>query len=548
MKKNICSLLCIIIAAGDAMAGIRVGNLSRNYAGSSKNVVAAEQRYYNSTVSQDVPVEVQLPVPVANAELAEQVKTGDTKASTDMDTLNKCAMIYPDGEFVWDVPTMGRGAGGKATCVAVIEMRKIKAAGSQEYIAVARARVAAGDVVHCNISEFPQTSYLPEISDVEFPADNEPTREEVIQVMNEEQKGKAGLKIAAAALIGGLGGNLVGKSKPGEDSLLGTNDEKLKTTAIGAAAGAAIMAASTYSGKVAGDVILHTTVNAAAGGVVGNMSQTGDSVLRIEPCTYQGAQTTCLWGTVTDTATITETHIFASMDGKNVFTCALEQDGIERCRKRYDLIVRTVARQPVGTYTSTSPIPSTEPRYYFRENYADIGSMGEDTLYYYEATAEKRSGVAVPAVIPGFKDTTFGTKVDTWATWKANNPGAMICRRDSKGDPIECGTLTRAPKEGQTTGDPFTLNDFNPKTLDADDGSVIDFSNKARLGSTLKGAGVGAAMGGFSGYQGAQADIEERFVQARAEYRASLQKFYCGTGKKFISFYNDEEEIPSMGK
>ena len=269
MKKNIYSLLCIIIAAGDAMAGIRVGNLSRNYAGSSKNVVAAEQRYYNSTVSQDVPVEVQLPVPVANTELAEQVKTGDTKASTDMDTLNKCAMIYPDGEFVWDVPTMGRGAGGKATCVAVIEMRKIKAAGSQEYIAVARARVAAGDVVHCNISEFPQTSYLPEISDVEFPADNEPTREEVIQVMNEEQKGKAGLKIAAAALIGGLGGNLVGKSKPGEDSLLGANDEKLKTTAIGAAAGAAIMAASTYSGKVAGDVILHTTVNAAAGGVVG---------------------------------------------------------------------------------------------------------------------------------------------------------------------------------------------------------------------------------------------------------------------------------------
>lgn len=547
MKKNICSLLCIIVAAGDAVAGIRVGNLSRNYAGSSKNVVAAEQRYYNSTVSQDVPVEVQLPVPVANAELAEQVKTGDTTASTDMDTLNKCAMIYPEGEFVWDVPTMGRGAGGKATCVAVIEMRKIKALNSQEYTAVARAKIAAGDVVHCNISDFPQTSYLPEITSVEFPADNEPTREEVIQVMNEEQKGKAGLKIAAAALIGGLGGNLVGKSKPGEDSLLGANDEKLKTTAIGAAAGAAIMAASTYSGKVAGDVILHTTVNAAAGGVVGNMSQTGASVLRIEPCTYEGRQTTCLWGTVTDTAEIAETHVFSSIDGKNVFTCATERDGVERCRKRYDLIVRTVAGQPVGTYTSTKPVTGVNPSY-FRENFADIGTKGEDPLYYYEATAEKPSGLTVPAVIPDFKDTKFGTQVDAWATWKANNRNKEICRRDAKGDPIECGKLTKSPKEGQTTGDLFTLDDFNPKTLDADDGSVIDFSNKARLGSTLKGAGVGAAMGGFSGYQGAQADIEERFIQARAEYRDSLKTFYCGTGKKFISFYNDEEEIPSMGK
>jgi hypothetical protein len=547
MKKNICSLLCIIIAVGDAMGGIRVGNLSRNYAGSSKNVVAAEQRYYNSTLSQDVPVEVQLPVPVANAELAEKVKSGDTEASTNMDTLNKCAMIYPDGEFVWDVPTMGRGAGGKATCVAVLEMRQRKAKDSQEYTSVARAKVAAGDIVRCNISEFPQNSYLPAISEVEFPADNEPTREEVIKVMNEEQKGKAGLKIAAAALIGGLGGNLVGKSKPGEDSLLGANDEKLKTTAIGAAAGAAIMAASTYSGKVAGDVILHTTVNAAAGGVVGNMSQTGDSVLRIEPCTYQGVKTTCLWGTVTDTAPVTEPYIFASVDGKNVFTCVAEQDGVERCRKRYDLIVRTVAGQTVGKYLSINEAPSSECGYYFRENFTDIRNMGEENLQYCVATAEKRSGRTTEALIPNFSDSTFGKKLDTWPAWKSNNPKPVICRRDSKGDPVDCGKLAKTAREGQETGELFTVDDFNPKTLDADDGSVIDFSNKARLGSTLKGAGVGAAMGGFSGYQGAQSDIEERFIQARSEYRDSLQKFYCGTGRKFISFYNDDAEIPSMG-
>ena len=81
-----------------------------------------------------------------------------------------------------------------------------------------------------------------------------------------------------------------------------------------------------------------------------------------------------------------------------------------------------------------------------------------------------------------------------------------------------------------------------------DDGGVVDFSNKARLGSTLKGAGVGGALGGFAGYQGAQSDIEDRFVQATREYNDSLEKFYCGTGRKFLSFYNDEVIIPQMKK
>ena len=42
MKKNIicCSLLAVGVVFGDAIAGIRVGNLSRNYAGSSKNSTA----------------------------------------------------------------------------------------------------------------------------------------------------------------------------------------------------------------------------------------------------------------------------------------------------------------------------------------------------------------------------------------------------------------------------------------------------------------------------------------------------------------------------
>lgn len=547
MKKTMYSLLAVIIAAGDAAAGIRVGNLSRNYAGSSKNTVAIEQQYYNETAAatEDVAVEVELPVRVANAELAEQVKRGDADAKTDMETLNKCASIYPDGEFVWDIPTMGRGAGGQATCVAVVEMRTV---GASE-VTVARGKLAAGDSIYCNISNFPQETYLPDIQKVEFPADEKPTREDVVKVMNEEQKSKAGLKIAAAALVGGLGGNFAGKSAPGQDKMLGTNKEKMKTTAIGAAAGAALMAASTFSGKVAGDVILHTGVNAAAGGVIGNMAQSGEDILRVEKCVYKDVETTCLWGTLTDTEGLKEgVEVFSSVDGKNVFTC----EG-QKCEKRHDLIVTTVAGDRVGKYPSAPQVPDGYDRFFFNENRALLETTSEEGILYFKATAERKAGSVIQAVIVDFKDSgAFGTKTDAWEAWKANNTKATICRRDGSGNPVkdDCALKKKGKKMNAETGAEedvfFTVADFNPKVLSADDGSVIDLSNKARLGATLKGAGVGGAMGAFSGYQGAQADIEDRLTQAIREYNDSLQKIYCGTGKKFLSFYNDDAIVPSM--
>ena len=551
MKKSMYSLLAIVIAAGNAVAGIRVGNISRNYAGSSKNVAAREQQYYNETAAatDDVAVEIELPVRVANAELAEQVKRGDADAKTDMETLNKCASIYPDGEFVWDIPTMGRGAGGQATCVAVVEMRTVNADG----VTVARGKLAAGDSIHCNISDFPQETYLPDIQKVEFPADEKPTREDVIKVMNEEQKSKAGLKIAAAALVGGLGGNFAGKSAPGEDKMLGTNKEKMKTTAIGAAAGAALMAASTFSGKVAGDVILHTGVNAAAGGVIGNMAQSGEDILRVEKCIYKDVETTCLWGTLTDTEGLKEgVEVFSSVDGKNVFTCE-GTDNAKKCQKRHDLIVTTVAGDRVGKYPSAPQVPDTYKGVYFNENPALLDTASEENILYFNATAEKKTGSVVQAVIVDFKDSSaFGTKTDAWEAWKATHTKATICRRDGSGNPVkdDCALKKKSKKQNAETGAEedvfFTVADFNPKVLSADDGSVIDLSNKARLGSTLKGAGVGGAMGAFSGYQGAQADIEDRLTQAIREYNDSLQKIYCGTGKKFLSFYNDDAIVPAM--
>ena len=84
--------------------------------------------------------------------------------------------------------------------------------------------------------------------------------------------------------------------------------------------------------------------------------------------------------------------------------------------------------------------------------------------------------------------------------------------------------------------------------VDATDGGIIDLGNKARLKSTLVGAGAGGALGAFSGYQGAQDDIEKRWVAAVREYKDSLQKVYCVTGSRFLGYYNDQVVIPVMSE
>jgi hypothetical protein len=543
-----------------AFAGIRVGNLSRNYAGTSKNTMAMQTQYYNTMAEPDVYVEQKLPIQVANQELAEKIRNNDSDASTNIETLNKCATIYPDGEFVWDKPTVGRSAGGSETCVAVVEMRAIGANGSLEYTTVARGKLAAGDSFNCNISSFPSSAYLPDITRVVFPADNKPTREDVIRVMNEEQKNKAGLKIAAAALVGGIGGNMVGKSAPGSDSLFGTNSEKITTTAEGALLGAALMTASTYSGKVAGDVILNTGVNAAAGAVVGNMAAVGESVLRVEKCNDGGIETTCLWGNITKTSNERIDNAFYDINSGDIYIC---DDSYKKCKLDNSVVLKSIQDQN-GKSISLSELEGSAVKNVFQVLtgraksyvYRDNGS-GEKEMYesesgaLYPANVAKRAGAPVPAVIVGFRDSIFGTKIADWYTWKsANGKSAQICLRDSKGNPYNCetGKKTDDKDAKDTIIATYTIDDFSPLRLDADDGGVVDFSNKARLGSTLKGAGVGGALGGFAGYQGAQSDIEERFVLATREYNDSLEKFYCGSGRKFLSFYNDEVIIPEINK
>ena len=91
-----------------------------------------------------------------------------------------------------------------------------------------------------------------------------------------------------------------------------------------------------------------------------------------------------------------------------------------------------------------------------------------------------------------------------------------------------------------------TIDDFTPLYQDASEGGLIDINNKARMKSTVIGAGAGAGIGAFTAYQGATDEINGRWSSAVQEYKDSLQKIYCTTGKRWLSSYNDIAIIPSV--
>ena len=166
------SLFVLLTCLGtphDANAAVRVGNVTRSYADAYNQVNAMRQQaeYYNqqdlatTTVSSD-ELAASLPVRVADKNLAEQVIAGvsGNDGSISMDQLERCAMVYPNGEFAWDRPNLGSRAGGSNTCVAVVEMRGYQMGVNGSDVVLARANLATGDSVKCNISEFPEATYM----------------------------------------------------------------------------------------------------------------------------------------------------------------------------------------------------------------------------------------------------------------------------------------------------------------------------------------------------------------------------------------------------
>lgn len=519
-----------------ADAAIRVGNNSRNKYQQANIAAAAVQNVQ--------PVE--LPINVKNTDLANQILSGDTSSGVGIDTLEQCSMIYPTGVFEWSTPTIGRKAGSPSMCTAVVEMRALMAGPNGENLILARANLAAGDSVKCNISAFPEGSWLPDAGNVVFPADSEPTKEDVIAVMNQEQKQNAAIKIIGGTILGGLIGNFTGANDVGSDSMLGTDKDKLKNTAIGAAGGAALMVGNTYGGKVAGDMILSVGVNAAAGGVIGNVMASGDSVLRIEKCVVDNKETTCLWGYYKETNSLKENQqAFVNVaDISDFYVC--DKSEMKNCKRErltgglpvdYENKKRKSDSQPMtltDAFEARFEDVKTDYRYCFKDGRMEKNSSCSEAKDAYIAI-EKASIVTKtqPAMVVGVQDKKFGYKKSEWdSDIKKNLKQANIVGRNGKGEAIGLGI--NEPK----------LENFDPMTLDADDGGIIDLDNKARLKGTLTGAGVGGAMGAYTAYQGAQDEVTQRWMAEVQAYKDSLNKIVCVTGTRFLSSYNDDAFIP----
>ncbi len=565
MRKNsflYYSLLAMLLPSA-TFAGIRVGNHSRSNAQGYQQV---NELRYGSVANNQVapnPIPAEMPIPVSNQDIANSIQTGDANAAANMAKLENCSMIYPEGEFAWTRPTVGRGTGGAATCTAVIEMRAIGMGPNGSDAILARANLAAGDAVNCNISDFPEATYLPAAGEIEFPADHEPTVDDVIKVMNQEQKQNAGIKIAASAIIGGLGGNMAGKNEPGHDGLLGGGKAKTNSTIVGALGGAALMAGSLYTGKVAGDTILSAGVNAAAGAVVGNIVASGDSVMRIEACTVDDVHYKCLWGYYEEYDDLKDAQSYVSATNPNDFKvcrnqtsdpetktvceyanlnttnatidgCNLEQKNRSNGAKK-DL--QTLFSENHGSFDCAN----ANVKYCYKNNQMEGSATTDcDDVWIKLSGTVKKVSKRTPAMVVNVRDKGFGWKKSDWSDFVAEHGSSKVVGRTGN------GVAQNLPN---ANGDVYlhaVSSNFTPVYQDSEDGGIIDLNNKARMKGTLTGAGVGGGMGAFVGYQGAQKDIEDRWVTAVREYKDSLQKIYCATGNRFLSHYNDMVIIPEM--
>ena len=576
MKYNRLSFLSVLTIMGMfpmfGNAAIRVGNAARNNAQGYQQVNTQRYQAENAAQMQQIQSQQQpaeLPINVANQQLAQQIQSGDANAGVGIEDLERCSMIYPNGQFEWAHPTIGMQAGGPATCTAVVELRALIPSDGQEYTVLARANLAAGDSFECNAFNFPQAALMDALETIEVPADAEPSKDDVIAVMNEEQKQNAALKIISGAVLGGLGGNAAGKNEVGKDGILGGGKDKITGTLIGAVGGAGLMAASTYSGKVAGDMILSTGVNAAAGAVIGNMVTSGDSVLRIDDCTdLNGGETKCLYGYLEkeDSSYNSQTnktffvnvhntsqYMACESDTNNTYKNCEQKiisggyvDGYQNAQSDNKGISATpvylTISEVINKYKSDG-LPDAEHYCYsngkmeFSDKFAECIDTTTQNNQYVLVKNVTVIESRLPAMIVGVEDSAFGYKKKDWGELKSKLKSKQIVKRGANGKAEEF-----------TTADNITpdLARFDPMYVSTESGGVIDLDNKARMKGTLTGAGIGGAAGAFTAYQGTQSEIDERWVTAVRAYKDSLQKFYCGTGQRFLSFYNDMTVIPNQ--
>lgn len=564
-------------------AGIRVGNSSRSNAQGYQQVNTSRAQNSAQSTSAAIAVSPTTYGPAnmysqnTNTGTVQTLPTG-TAAETGAITQNSqdrqayCQSLYPYGEFTWGRPNIGSRAGGEETCVAVIEMRAANAAPDNSDLTFVRAYLAAGDSVRCNISDFPDTSYLPVPDDFFVPADKEPTIDDVKAQMNKEQKQNAGLKIATTALITGLAGNFMAESEPGSDSMLGFGKKKMIATAEALAGGAALGAASAYSGKVGGDMIMSAGMNMMAGAIVGNMGATGGEDLLIQECKKSGESKNsgwCLVGYIEQQEELSNGNSYVNItDYTDTYFCKTEGDDSNKQDKNCQYVrlsESSIVLKAYGDNAADSVKKSATDmgvlKYAEQDKYSlvedknknfciskdetmksasDPNSECKDDRRFVKLDGGKKVSQTIPAAVY-FDEKPRGNATKNYTKFSTDTK-PLVFGRAAGGDLI---SLTISEMGGKPRNDDGSFyfkdvqNNFTAASVGADEGDLIDINSRARAKATGIGAGMGGAMGAFTAYQGATSEIEERWLSEVRAYKDSLSKFYCMTGGKFLSRYND---------
>ena len=556
MKNRICkiSLFSAILASisvlpVEARVNVNSKNAGRSYADAYNQVNALryQQEYLDATATNATTASATatLPVLVSDEKLASEILNNSSE--TTVAQLENCAMIYPNGVFRWEIPESGIRQNQLNQCVAVISLVD---ANTNEVLAT--TTLAAGDTMKCNIDSFPESGMnAVALSKTMLPADAAPTMADVEAVMNEEQKQNAGIKIAATAIISAVAGNALSKKDAGSTAILGTGKNQLKGSAIGAVTGAGLEAASIYTGKVAGDTIKSTAVDAAAGAVVGNMlaGQSGaDDFLIIKKCGNQD----CVLGHVEFEGNEYEKPKDGSFDIVNLSGTSVRHCTQEKGKDNYSCTPKPGRLLDISIFTGSETIPL--------KNLTDTNKNAKpNTTFFTERyTIDEGNSAFKKAVVGDFiNDSDVYFKVEAAKETAGNAYPAYVTMKNNLSNKIgghKISELTEANikeyyyrNSDGSVGSKIATDKkprFFPTSGSAEDGALVDFSNPGRTKGTLTGAAAGGALGGFAGYQGAKSEITDRWTAASREYEDSLSNFVCMTGTRYLGKYNDYVEIP----
>ncbi|MBR5625438.1 MAG: hypothetical protein IKW67_01485, partial [Alphaproteobacteria bacterium] len=174
---------------------------------------------------------------------------------------------------------------------------------------------------------------------------------------------------------------------------------------------------------------------------------------------------------------------------------------------------------------------------------SDTNSECKDDRRFVKLNDGKKVSQTIPAAVY-LEEKPRGNDIKNYAAFKEKfgKTEAEVYGRAAGGDLISLTISEMGGKDRNKDGSFYfkdVQNNFTAASVGADEGDLIDINSRARAKATGIGAGMGGAMGAFTAYQGATSEIEERWLSEVRAYKDSLSKFYCMTGGKFLSRYND---------